>query len=92
MANRYLVALCPTSGAPGIRAALTSLTVNLLKRRGNDLLTRRLDDLRAAVRAVKAAYPFTIHAWVVLPDHLHCALELPPHDIGFALRWRLIHG
>lgn len=65
-------------------------TVNLLQRRGADLLTRRIDDLRAAVREVKAAYPFTIHAWVVLPDHLHCVLELPSDDIGFALRWRLI--
>ncbi|HEY0661198.1 MAG TPA: transposase, partial [Lysobacter sp.] len=28
--------------------------------------------------------------WVVLPDHLHCIIELPPDDADFAMRWRLI--
>jgi putative transposase len=27
---------------------------------------------------------------VVLPDHLHCVIELPIDDADFALRWRLI--
>jgi len=27
---------------------------------------------------------------VVLPDHLHCVIELPPGDADFPLRWRLI--
>jgi len=26
----------------------------------------------------------------VLPEHLHCVIELPPGDTDFALRWRLI--
>ena len=34
--------------------------------------------------------PFKIHGWVVLPDHLHCVIELPPGDADFATRWRLI--
>ena len=46
--------------------------VNLLERRGNDLLTRHVDLLRSAVRTVHQVRPFTIDAWVVLPDHLHC--------------------
>lgn len=39
---------------------------------------------------VRRDFPFEIHAWVVLPDHLHCVIELPDGDADFALRWRLI--
>jgi putative transposase len=65
-------------------------TVNLLERFGKDLLVREIDTLRAAVRRVQQAHPFTIHGWVVLPDHLHCVISLPEGDDDFALRWRLI--
>jgi putative transposase len=65
-------------------------TVNLLMRRGNDLLTRHIDALRESVRLVKRRHPFRIHGWVVLPDHLHCVIELPSDDADFATRWRLI--
>jgi putative transposase len=43
-------------------------TVNLLQRRNNDLLIRHVDILREAVRRVHRLHPFTINAWVVLPD------------------------
>lgn len=65
-------------------------TVTLLERHGNDLLVRHIDALRQAVREVKRVHPFTIHGWVVLPDHLHCVIELPEGEHDFALRWRLI--
>ncbi|MCD4501624.1 REP-associated tyrosine transposase [Chromobacterium vaccinii] len=65
-------------------------TVALWQRKNNDLLVRHVDVLREVVRAVKAAHPFIIHGWVVLPDHLHCVWELPADDADFALRWRLI--
>jgi putative transposase len=65
-------------------------TVNLLERRGNDLLTRHIDALRASVRTVHRVHPFTIDAWVVLPDHLHCVWTLPPGDDAFSMRWRVI--
>lgn len=65
-------------------------TVNLLQRQGNDLLTRHIHLLRDAVRLVRQRHPFLIHGWVVLPDHLHCVIELPPDDADFATRWRLI--
>ena len=65
-------------------------TVNLLQRQGNDLLTRHIDLLRAVVQSVRQRHPFIIHSWVVLPDHLHCVIELPPQDADFAKRWRLI--
>lgn len=65
-------------------------TVNLLQRQDNDLLVRHIDWLRAVVIAVRKAHPFVIHGWVVLPDHLHCVIELPQGDADFATRWRLI--
>ena len=65
-------------------------TVNLLERQNNDLLVRYIDVLRNNVRNVKENHPFKIHAWVVLPEHLHCIIELPSGDFDFATRWRLI--
>jgi len=65
-------------------------TVNLLQRSDNDLLIRHIDLLREAIRTVRQAHPFTIHGWVVLSEHMHCVIELPPDDHDFALRWRLI--
>ena len=65
-------------------------TVNLLQRKDNDLLVRRVDLLREVVRQVRGKRPFTIDAWVVLPEHLHCIWTLPPGDADFSTRWRLI--
>ena len=65
-------------------------TVNLLHRHGNGLLTRHVEILREVVRSVRKRHPFQIHGWVALPDHLHCVIELPPHEADFATRWRLI--
>ena len=49
------------------------------------------DQVRAALREglkeVRGRLPFRIHAWVLLPDHLHCIWELPPGDAAFGLRW-----
>ncbi|GLK92123.1 REP-associated tyrosine transposase [Pseudomonas turukhanskensis] len=50
-------------------------------------LRRALHD---AIAAVRQRYPFTIHAWVLLPDHLHCIWELPKNDTDFSKRWSLI--
>lgn len=65
-------------------------TVNLLQRNDNPLLTEHIHLLRNAIKTVKAKYPFHIHAWVVLPDHMHCIWQLPPTDDDFSIRWRLI--
>ena len=65
-------------------------TVNLLQRKNNDLLIRYIHLLRDAIKQVRQRYPFKIHAFVVLPDHLHCVIELPVGDNNFALRWRRI--
>jgi len=65
-------------------------TINLLERAGNDLLVRHADALRTSISQVRALHPFRIHAWVVLPEHMHCVIELPDGDVDFALRIRLI--
>ncbi|MBI3285706.1 MAG: transposase [Burkholderiales bacterium] len=65
-------------------------TVNLLQRRGNDLLVREIALFRQVLRRVRQRYPFQIDAWVVLPEHMHCVFTLPAGDSDFSLRWRLI--
>ena len=37
---------------------------------------------------VRNQCPFRIDAWVLLLDHLHTILTLPPGDARFALRWQ----
>ncbi|WP_395822714.1 REP-associated tyrosine transposase [Collimonas sp.] len=46
--------------------------------------------LRDSVNAVRKKRPFTIDAWVLLPDHLHCVWTLPEGDSDFSTRWRMI--
>jgi putative transposase len=65
-------------------------TVNLLQRRGNNLLAEHIEQSRNAVAQMRQRHPFHIHGWVVLPNHLHCVIELPPDDADYAVRWRLI--
>ena len=60
-------------------------TVNLAMR-GSDLLVRRVSVLREAVRETRAARPFQIEAFVVMPDHLHAVWTLPEGDADFSVR------
>ena len=46
--------------------------------------------LRNAIATTRAKRPFTIDAWVLLPDHLHTIWTLPPGDADFATRWAVI--
>ncbi|NDK37876.1 transposase [Pseudoxanthomonas gei] len=64
-------------------------TVNLLERR-RDLLTGHIDALRDAFAQARAARPFLMPAYVVLPGHLHCLWRLPAGDDDIATRWRHI--
>lgn len=43
--------------------------------------------LRNAIETVRNNRPFTIDAWVLLPDHLHCIWTLPIGDADNATRW-----
>ena len=41
--------------------------------------------LRNALHAVRILRPFTIDAWVLLPDHMHCIWTLPiKHRVSYA--------
>ncbi|MDM8553509.1 transposase [Desulfococcaceae bacterium HSG7] len=46
--------------------------------------------LREAFRYVLDRHTFTIDAFVLLPDHLHCIWTLPQNDRDFSKRWRLV--
>ncbi len=74
-----------------VPGATYAFTVTLRDRR-SDLLVTQIDHLRAAVQSVRSQHPFTIDAWVVLPDHMHCLWTLPPNDAGYPLRLKRIKG
>ena len=38
--------------------------------------------LREVIIEVRERYPFTVEAWVLLPEHLHCIWQLPGDGIG----------
>ena len=47
----------------------------------------------SATRSSKSSprkHPFTIEAFVLLPDHFHCIWSLPTGDANYSTRWRLI--
>jgi putative transposase len=46
--------------------------------------------LREGIKTTRLTNPFSIDAWVLLPDHLHAIWTLPPDDAGFGIRWALI--
>lgn len=46
---------------------------------GSDVLISSVQDL-----------PFTINAWVLLPDHMHALWTLPNGDKDYSTRWRQI--
>lgn len=58
--------------------------------RGSDLLVREIGRLRQAVAATMRERPFTVEAWVVLPDHLHAVWTLPDEDADYSVRWGAI--
>ena len=64
-------------------------TFNLLNRR-SDLLIRHIEALRESVRRTRIERPFHIDAWVVLPEHIHCVITLPPGDDDFSNRIKAI--
>lgn len=43
--------------------------------------------LRKAIIAIRDQHPFTIDAWVLLPDHIHTIWTLPENDADFSIRW-----
>src|SRR3954467_11201656 len=66
-------------------------TVTLDDRRSSVLIDH-IEWLRAAFRKTCSERPFATEAIVILPEHLHAILTLPPGDADFSDRWRRIKG
>jgi putative transposase len=66
-------------------------TVTLNDRRSS-ALTDHVASLRTAFRKTRSERPFAIDAIVILPDHLHAIMTLPPDDSDFSSRWQRIKG
>jgi putative transposase len=66
-------------------------TVTLADRRSS-VLVEHISALRSAFRIARHERPFSIDAIVILPDHLHVIMTLPPDDANFSGRWRRIKG
>src|SRR5258706_16164119 len=64
-------------------------TVNIAERR-KDLLVRHIAALRNAIDSEQERAPFTVVAFVILPDHLHAIWRLPSGDADYSDRWRRI--
>jgi REP-associated tyrosine transposase len=64
-------------------------TVTLADRRSS-ALTDNIAALRMAFRVARGERPLVIEAIVVLPEHLHVVMTLPPEDSDFSGRWRRI--
>lgn len=61
-----------------------------LRGRKSTVLIDHIEFLREAVRKTREARPFTIEAWVILPEHMHPIWTLPPNDADYSSRWRSI--
>jgi putative transposase len=64
-------------------------TLTLDDRRSSALVDH-VELLRAAFRKTRCERPFEVDAVVILPDHLHVVMTLPPGDSDFSDRWRRI--
>ena len=56
----------------------------VLQDRRSDLLIRKIKELRQAIKQVIERYPFIIDGIVVLPEHLHLMMTLPPDDAHYS--------
>lgn len=64
----------------------------VLKDRKSNILIEQIDTLRKVIIRIKNTYPFTINAYVFLPDHLHMIWTLPLDNDDFSIRWNHIKG
>ena len=70
----------------------TSFFTLTLRDRTSRLLVEHIDMLRDAFRAARQRHPFTVDAIVVLPEHLHVVMTLPPVDARYDSRIRFVKG
>ena len=65
-------------------------TVVTYRRQGFLTAPESREALRDAIADVRKVLPFSVDAWVLLPDHLHCIWTLPEGDQDFSKRWGMI--
>jgi len=65
-------------------------TLVTYRRRNLFFNTQRKDLLLESINDVQKRHPFSLTAWVILPNHIHCIWTLPENDFDFSTRWRLI--
>ena len=70
-----------------VRGGTYFFTVALANRRSSALV-EHVDSLRQAFQKTRVEKPFEIDAIVILPDHLHAIITLPPADSDYSGRWR----
>jgi putative transposase len=46
--------------------------------------------LRQGIQEMRQSLPFSIDAWILLPDHLHAIWTLPENNDNFGSRWAVI--
>jgi putative transposase len=61
-----------------------------LNDRRSTALVDHIASLRTAFRKARSEQPFVVDAIVILPDHLHVIMTLPPDDSDFSGRWRRV--
>jgi putative transposase len=54
------------------------------------VLVDEISALRKAFRITRRDRPFAIDAIIILPDHLHVLMTLPPDDADYSGRWKKI--
>jgi putative transposase len=72
-----------------VRGGTFFFTVTLADRR-SAMLVDHVGSLRNAFRKTRDRRPSAVDAIVILPDHLHTILTLPPGDSDFSGRWKAI--
>jgi len=73
-----------------IDGATYFFTVVAGKRREILTLPESRKALRNAIEDTRKLLPFTVDAWVLLPEHLHCIWSLPEGDGDFSKRWGMV--
>jgi REP element-mobilizing transposase RayT len=68
------------------KATLVFFTLVTYQRRPILCLEESRSVLREVIGIVCGANPFSIEAWVLLPDHMHCMWRLLEGDTDYSLR------
>lgn len=80
----------PTYRRANVHGGTYFFTVVTYRRRPIFSDARAFALLGESFRECRADWPFTLDAVVVLPDHLHAIMSLPPGEANFSGRWSVI--